>query len=124
MLNRTRLPVIARFLTALMLTMSVFAPAQAAMLGTDSMVSSTPADANARGALADKLVSLGVERAAADSRVAALSDAQATQVLAQADQLPAGGSALAVVGLIVIILIITDLIGVTDIFPFIDKVGD
>lgn len=123
-MNRSRLPVIARFLTVLMLTMSVFVPAQAAMLGTDSMVSSTAANADARAALADKLVSLGVERDAADGRAAALSDAQATQVLAQADQLPAGGDALAVVGLIVIILLITDLIGVTDIFPFIDKVGD
>jgi len=123
-MNRYRLPVIARFLTVLMLAMSTFAPAQAAMLGTDSMVSSTAANADARASLADKLVSLGVERNAADARVAALSDAQATQVLAQAEQLPAGGDALAVVGLIVIILLITDLIGVTDIFPFIDKVGD
>jgi hypothetical protein len=120
-MNRT---MIARGMAALMLAMSVIAPAQAAMLATDSMVTTAPADTGARAALADKLVSLGVERDAAAARVAPLSDAQAAQVLAKAEELPAGGDALAVIGLIVIILIITDLIGVTDIFPFIDKVGD
>ena len=120
-MNRT---MIARLLAVVMLATSVIAPAQAAMLATDSMATTAPADTSARAALADKLVSLGVDRAAADARVAPLSDVQASQVLAKADELPAGGDALAVVGLIVIILIITDLIGVTDIFPFIDKVGD
>lgn len=113
---------IARFLVVFMMTASVIAPAQAAMMGTESLAAPTATDA--RVALADKLVSLGVERGEAENRVALLSNDQATQVLAQADELPAGAGALEVVALIFLILIITDLIGLTDIFPFIDKVGN
>ncbi|MNC94500.1 hypothetical protein D3C83_113700 [compost metagenome] len=69
-------------------------------------------------------MSLGVERNSAVERVAVLSNDQATQVLAKADELPAGSGALAVLGLIVVILIVTDLLGITDIFPFINKVGN
>lgn len=117
---------LARLMAGVFLAASIFMPAaQAGMIGTEQLTSAAPAqEAGARAALEDKLVSLGVDRAEARDRVAALSDAQAGQVLARAEQLPAGAGAAEVIGIIVIVLVITDLIGITDIFPFIDKIGE
>ncbi|HXG27429.1 MAG TPA: PA2779 family protein [Nevskiales bacterium] len=115
------MPALARVMAALMLAVSVLVPAQAAMIETEALAA-TPASGAARAVLADKLVALGVERDSAEQRVALLSDEQAAQVLAQAEELPAGAGALEVIGLIVVILIVTDLLGITDIFPFINKI--
>jgi hypothetical protein len=122
MRNHTSMPALARFMAALMLAVSIAGPAQAAMMETETLAA--PAGTAAHAALADKLVSLGVARDDAEGRVAVLSNEQAAQVLAQADELPAGAGALEVLGLIVLILIISDLLGITDIFPFINKVGN
>jgi hypothetical protein len=121
MRNQRFMPGLARFMAALLLAVSVIAPAQAAMMGTETLAAPA-ASSDARAALADKLVALGVERSEAEARVALLSGDQASQVLAQADQLPAGAGALEVIGLIVLILVVTDLLGITDIFPFINKI--
>jgi len=60
----------------------------------------------------------GVGVDAARDRVAALTDAEAAQVAAQIDQAPAGGDALGVVVTIFVVLLITDIIGWTKVFPF------
>ena len=52
------------------------------------------------------------------SRVDALTDAETTQLMAQIDQAPAGGEVLGVLFSIFIILLITDILGLTKIFPF------
>jgi hypothetical protein len=115
------MPGVARVMAALMLAVSVLMPAQAAMIETEALIA-PPTTSDARAALADRLVALGVERDSAQQRVALLSDEQAAQVLAQAEELPAGAGALEVIGLIVVILIVTDLLGITDVFPFIKKI--
>lgn len=122
MRNHKFMPALSRFMAVLMLSVSVFAPAQAAMMDTETLAAPA-ASTDARAALADRLVLLGVERGEAENRVALLSNDQASQVLARADELPAGAGALEIIGLIVLILVVTDLLGITDIFPFIDKVG-
>lgn len=61
----------------------------------------------------------GVSVEAARDRVAALNDAEAAQVAAQIDQAPAGGSdVLGVIVTIFLILLITDILGWTKVFPF------
>ena len=60
----------------------------------------------------------GVNVDAARDRVAALTDAEASQVAAQIDQAPAGGDALGVIVTIFVVLLITDIIGWTKVFPF------
>jgi hypothetical protein len=56
------------------------------------------------------------------ARVAALSDDQARDLAARIDQLPAGGDGvgdvLGVFVLIFVILLITDILGLTKVFPF------
>jgi hypothetical protein len=69
------------------------------------------------------LINQGIDPREADARIDSLSDAEAVAVSDKLDQLPAGSGALEVfliVSLIVfIILLITDIMGYTDIFPFV-----
>ncbi len=67
-----------------------------------------------------QLISLGVDPQAAQARVATLSDAELARATHLIDQ-PAGGDAVAVVALVFVVLIITDILGYTDVFTFIRK---
>jgi len=71
------------------------------------------------------LVDLGVDRAEAVRRVAGLTDAEAQAAVDRFDRLPAAGDGVGVVigaALIVfIILLITDILGFTNVFPFVKK---
>jgi hypothetical protein len=60
----------------------------------------------------------GVTADAARARVAALTDAEAAHVAAQIDQAPAGGDVLGVIVTIFVVLLITDILGFTKVFPF------
>ena len=59
---------------------------------------------------------LGVDPADADARIASLSDAELVRMQGELDSLPAGGDALAVIGVVVLVLLILELVGVTNIF--------
>jgi hypothetical protein len=69
------------------------------------------------------LVQHGVNADEAQQRVASLSDTELAKLAGQIDQLPAGGDGVgAVVGAVVLIflvLLITDLLGLTHVFPFV-----
>ena len=72
-----------------------------------------------RSEVRDRMQSLGVDPDAARSRVAALSDDEVASLADAIDRLPAGGSDVLTAAVVVfLILIILDLLGVTDIFPF------
>ena len=79
----------------------------------------------ARDDVRAQMAALGVDPAEAARRVAGLSDAEVQRIAGQLDQLPAGQSALgAVIGaalLIFIVLLVTDLLGLTDVFPFVRR---
>lgn len=70
-----------------------------------------------------KLLALGVDRAEVEQRIAAMTDQELAQFNSQLDQLPAGGDVLGIIVLFLIIFIITDIIGATDIFPFVHPVS-
>lgn len=59
---------------------------------------------------------LGVDPADADARIASLSDAELVRMQGELDSLPAGGDALAVIGVVFLVLLILELVGVTNIF--------
>jgi hypothetical protein len=71
------------------------------------------------------LINQGIDPREAGARIDSLSDAEAIAVGDKLDQLPAGSGALEVlliVSLIAfIVLLITDIMGYTDIFPFVKK---
>ncbi len=72
-----------------------------------------------------QLTTLGVDPEEAARRVASLSDEEIQEIAGRLEELPAGeGGVGAIVGAIVIIflvLLVTDLLGYTDVFPFVKK---
>ncbi len=62
------------------------------------------------------MAALGVDQAAIEARVARLTDAELRTLAERMDQMPAGGDALAVIGIVFVVLIILELVGVIDIF--------
>ena len=72
-----------------------------------------------RADVAAALEARGVSVDAARARVAALTDAEAAQVAQQIEQAPAGASdVLGVIVFIFVLLLVTDILGFTKIFPF------
>lgn len=99
--------------------------AQAGLVGTSQAVAaadSRSADLAlvnatlAREQVRDQLAALGVDPAAVDARVARLSDSELRTLADRMAQAPAGGDALAIVGIVFVVLIILELVGVIDIF--------
>jgi len=98
-------------------------PAHAGMLPTDAVGVEANADRDRVASFLDRedvqlqLQAQGVDPAAVKARVAAMTDEEAAQVAAHMDEMPAGG----VLGLILfvfIVLLITDILGFTKVFPF------
>jgi len=58
----------------------------------------------------------GVNPADADARIASLSDAELLQLQGQVDRMPAGGGIFAVIGIVFVVLLILELVGVTNVF--------
>ncbi len=108
-----------------------FQSAMAAMIETEAVVDSERAH-NAREYLKtflaredvkSTLVSQGIDPQEAQNRIDSLTEKEARFVADQLDQMPAGGdfftALLIVVFLVFIILLVTDITGYTDIFPFV-----
>ena len=117
---------IATTLAVCMLGAGMPSTGSAAMISSDAAISGADRERIVnvleRAELRAQLQSLGVKPADVQARVAAMSDLEAAQLAAQLDQLPAGGDGVgAVVGALLIIflvLLITDILGLTKVFPF------
>jgi len=72
----------------------------------------------ARDDVQHQLEAQGVDPADVEARVAALSDAEAAQMAAQLEQLPAGASVVGALFAVFVILLVTDILGLTDVYPF------
>lgn len=70
----------------------------------------------AREEVLNQLESLGVSSELAAERVGAMTDAQLQQLALKIDELPAGGDGLGVVVTVLLILLLLEVLGVTDIF--------
>jgi hypothetical protein len=108
---------------------SLSMPAQAAMVATaqmggvtDSQIFGQEVMQQKRDWIQTQLEVSGVSRADSVLRVSGLSDSQVIQVHQRMDEMPAGGDALGVALVVFIVLVITDVMGATDIFPFIRPV--
>ena len=76
------------------------------------------AAALARPELSAQLVELGLAPEEAASRVAALDDITAIEAATALDRVPAGAGGFGIVVFVFAVLILTDVIGLTRIFPF------
>jgi hypothetical protein len=125
---------VALVLAAVMVVISMpLGVANAALVSTEQVLAGADGAADRARVLAfldraevrEQMVALGVDPNEAAARVRALSDAQVHEIAGQLDQLPAGQSAIGVVvGAILIIflvLLVTDLLGLTNVFPFVNQ---
>jgi hypothetical protein len=71
------------------------------------------------------LISKGISPDEAKARIDSLTDAEALTVSQHVENMPSGGNAIGIIVgailLVFIILLITDLVGLTDVFPFVKK---
>lgn len=98
------------------------------MIGTEQLAASlAPADGSHRARLMGtlgnaelvaRLEARGVSVDEVRARVAALTEAEAEQLLAQIDSAPAGASVVGVLFSVFLILLVTDILGLTKVFPF------
>jgi predicted PurR-regulated permease PerM len=120
---------IAVFLSLLLALMPLL-PAQAAMIGNQQIINQ-----NHPGQTRDSLQQLleqetarqqlqawGVSPDQLKSRIGSLTDAELASINQQVNDLNAGGNILGILLVIFIVFVITDVIGATDIFPFIHPV--
>ncbi|MDH4100168.1 MAG: PA2779 family protein [Nitrospirota bacterium] len=102
-------------------------PVSAAMVGTDAVIDAGKAQSERTRVLAflerddvrTQMLSLGISNEEAQARVASLTDSEISRVAAAMDQLPAGGD-VGIIGallFIFIVLLFTDILGLTHIFP-------
>jgi hypothetical protein len=104
-------------------------PAYAGLIGTGTVINQQQSMID-RGQLLSslhrddvrkQLIAMGVDPQAAQERVAALSDDELRSVEGRLQSLPAGGDILGVAVFIFLVLLITDILGYTHVFPFVKK---
>ena len=128
MLRRLTKPV-SHMVVLSLLALNLYLPAaHAGMVGTEAVVSAAQTQqyrerlltALNRDDVRAQLLARGVEPVQVRARVDSLTDEEMQTLATNMDQLPAGGDGL--VGALVfifIVLLITDLLGLTNIFPFV-----
>ncbi len=122
---------ISVFLSVTIMSMS-FTSAQAAMISNDVIINHVQQDdAKAellqtinRSDVKQQLLNMGVSSKNIESRINLMTHEEIALLNQQIGELPAGGTdVLGVLLIIFIVFIITDIIGATDIFPFIKPVN-
>lgn len=124
MLKHSTTRVVVFFASLSLLVAALGGAARAAMVGTEAA-----ADAQQRAEyisevrawlaqkeVQDQLVGMGVEPEQAGQRVASMTGEELRLLHERIDELPAGGDALEIIGIVFIVLIILELVGVTHIF--------
>ena len=107
-----------------LLSLGLAQASSAAMIGTQQVVQSEARDARiirvesilARQDVAKQLVMFGVDPLAVQSRISNMTDTELLALEGKLDTPIAGGDAVALVGAVFIVLIILELMGITDIF--------
>jgi hypothetical protein len=131
---RKKVGFVSIFMAAVTLLIAVpYQPLLAAMVPTDATIFDNKAEEAreylksliSRGDIRKSLLSKGIDPDEAKMRVESLSDSEAIALADQIEQLPAGGGAIGVIigaALIVfLVLLVTDILGYTDVFPFVKK---
>ena len=112
-----------------LLALNLYLPAaHAGMIGTEAVVNAAQAQQNRerlhsalnRDDVQAQLLARGVDPTQVQARVDSLTDEELQTLATDMDQLPAGGdSFLGALVFIFIVLLITDILGLTNIFPFV-----
>ena len=129
---RKKISFISLFMATIMLLIAVpYQPLLAAMIPTEAIIDQIKAqDARdhlkaliSRNEIKKSLMFKGIDPDEAKARIDSLSDSEAIAAAEKIKQLPAGGDALgALIGaalIVFLVLLVTDILGFTDIFPFV-----
>lgn len=116
----------SRVMIVLLTSMAMPLTASAALIETDVVVDHALAEQGRAKIMAlvnrddvrAQLEMRGVTTEQAQARVDALTDDEAMQIAGNLDQLPAGGDILGTAVFIFIVLLVTDILGFTKVFPF------
>ena len=117
------------FLAASILCTGSIQTVQAAMISAEQVAESTVTNegnqnralivaALSREDVQAALVARGIDPVQAQDRVAALTDEEASMVASQLDSAPAGSGIIGAILLVFFVLLLTDILGFTKIFPF------
>ena len=122
-MNTMKKRVVAGMLVAAMSAGALPPQACAEMIATNAVVAATARDrvaqALSRAGVRERLEAYGVDPAEVQARVGALTDEEAAQLADAIDVLPAGGDAfIGALVFVFLVLLITDILGLTKIFPF------
>lgn len=122
----------SRVLMVSMLSLSLWVPnAQAGMISSEQVIASQSAQLERervravfdRQDVREQLQALGVDADAARARVDALTDNEVATINGKIDSLPAGGEIIGAVVFVFLVLLITDILGFTKVFPFTKSVN-
>ena len=129
---RKKFSFISLFMATMMLLIAIpYQPLLAAMVPTEATIYQIKAqDARdhlktliSKNDIKKSLISQGIDPMEAKARVDSLSDSEVIEVADKIEQLPAGGGAFGAVivasVIVFLVLLITDILGYTDVFPFV-----
>jgi len=129
---RKRISFISLFMATLMLLIAIpYQPLLAAMVPTEATIYKIKIqDARdhlktfiSRDDIKNALISQGIDPDEAKARVDSLSDSEVIEVADKIEQLPAGagvfGAILGAALIVFLVLLLTDILGYTDVFPFV-----
>ncbi|MCJ7591356.1 MAG: PA2779 family protein [Woeseiaceae bacterium] len=107
-----------------LLSLGLAQASSAAMIGTQQAIQSEAREAQisrvetilARADVAEQLVKFGVDPLAVQERVGNMTSAELLAMEGSLNKQVAGGDAIAVIGVVFLVLLILELVGITDIF--------
>ncbi|MCL6554949.1 MAG: PA2779 family protein [Burkholderiales bacterium] len=124
-MNSRFLRLTSRFALAVMLLITLpLQTAQAGLVTTGDIVREQANDRQRVAELLDRaevraaLEARGVDMNEAKKRVAALTDEEVALIAGKLDEVPAGGDVLGVIVFLFLVLLVTDILGFTKVFPF------
>lgn len=110
-----------------LLSLSIWMPgAQAAIIGSEQVMASQTAQHDRerlralfeRADVREQLLARGVDANATKARVDALTDKEVASIAGKLDSLPAGGEIIEALLFVFLVLLATDILGFTKVFPF------
>jgi hypothetical protein len=129
-LQSMRKPIAGLVIVAITAFSISWAPAQAAMVSTDEVLKQNKQNLDRerltilldRSEVRKQLEAWGVKSEEAKAWIDSLTDQEIAEIVNRIDQMPAGSGLGTLVGaavLVFLVLLITDILGYTDIFPFV-----
>lgn len=113
------------FVTTCFIALSCYAPVvSAAIVDTESLLETETNRIKvetflARADVQQQLVKQGIDPEQALSRVNRLTDTEVNTLAEKIDTMPAGGDVVGAAVFIFLVLLVTDLLGLTDVYPFV-----